>query len=495
MADDEIGETSDPGEGTSDAEAPPVEPATPPSGLTPQQQRLAIIGGAIAAVVLLVTVIVAGGSDDGQSLTPGSSTTTEAGATTTEATDATSTTIVDTTSTEVTDTSAPATGGEQPQPVPGNPATDGTATPLLRLPGSGAAFNRDGSAILVSPPPTGGSVKLVNSTTGATMREFGDDPSAQFSPDFSKVVTTPMYREHVMVWPVGGGPGITIPRPNLTFRFSQDGTKLFGWDQSMIGTWDANTGEQLSMRDLPVFFGLDLSPDGTQVLTAAARQCNCDVHLWTLATGEKLRTFTGAGGAAAFSPDGVHVLISRGWGDPTLWNAATGEQVQTYTGIVNLGVAWFSPDGSHVAVANFDDGTAEVLDTISGISRASFSGLDPFHPQPFAVFSPDGSRFVTYAADGTLTGWDSDTGTVVARFEPPPGLVSGNGVANYSVVVSADGHKLAATFPGAVTVVWNADTGEQILQVADLTEPRFSPDGTRLAGVSGDGNFISVYAV
>ena len=53
----------------------------------------------------------------------------------------------------------------------------------------------------------------------------------------------------------------------------------------------------------------------------------------------------------------------------------------------------------------------------------------------------------------------------------------------------------AATFPGAVTVVWNADTGEQILQVADLTEPRFSPDGTRLAGVSGDGNFISVYAV
>mgnify|MGYP001253796659 CR=1 FL=1 len=137
----------------------------------------------------------------------------------------------------------------------------------------------------------------------------------------------------------------------------------------------------------------------------------------------------------------------------------------------------------------FDTASGDALFTISGMGTDS----------PVAAFSPDSATIVTCGPDGTITRWNSSTGEAISTFAVPTDLVQGATIQAWTIVFSADGSKLAVTYSGEsfyrVTIVWNVSSGARLIHVTDLYQPTFSPDGTRLAGVSDASNFINTYAV
>ena len=139
--------------------------------------------------------------------------------------------------------------------------------------------------------------------------------------------------------------------------FSQNGRVAMTVDEDRtVRLWEVSSG---LARGVPVehprIIELALlSPDGRRLLT----RCNTKVTLWNTATGERISDLAGAGGAAAFSPDGQTLLTSGTDKSARLWSADSGAALATLptpTGRVSR-VA-FSPEGDVAATLEQDAGT------------------------------------------------------------------------------------------------------------------------------------------
>ncbi|HEX3289306.1 MAG TPA: TIR domain-containing protein [Mycobacterium sp.] len=127
------------------------------------------------------------------------------------------------------------------------------------------------------------------------------------------------------------------------------------------------------------------------------------------------------------------------------------------------------------AVKTFN--TLKLIDTSPGDSGGTSS--------PGIVFSPDGRRFVTAGAHGTLRLWDTQTGQQVGRD------LTGHTEWVNDTVFSPDGHRLASGSDDRTIRLWNADTGEPIGRPITGHEDEvwpvaFSPDGLVIASGSVD---------
>src|SRR5437879_6444558 len=77
--------------------------------------------------------------------------------------------------------------------------------------------------------------------------------------------------------------------------------------------------------------------------------------------------------AAAYSPDGKHVLTGSWDKTAILWDAATGRQLRTFQGMAfHVYAAVFSPDGKHVLTGTWETGTAILWDADSGNKVRTF---------------------------------------------------------------------------------------------------------------------------
>jgi len=109
------------------------------------------------------------------------------------------------------------------------------------------------------------------------------------------------------------------------------------------------------------------------------------------------------------------------------------------------------------------------------------------------AFSPDGQRFVSGSADGTLILWD------VATAEPVLPPLTGHRSNVQSVAFSPDGSLIASAGLDSQVLLWDASTGER---VGDpllghrglVTSVAFSPDGKRLAS-GGEDNSLRIWEV
>ncbi|KAL0945873.1 hypothetical protein HGRIS_012156 [Hohenbuehelia grisea] len=121
----------------------------------------------------------------------------------------------------------------------------------------------------------------------------------------------------------------------------------------------------------------------------------------------------GACEAAAFSPDGKHIVSGSNDTTIRIWDTESGQQVgdalSGHTGWVRS-VA-FSPDGKHI-VSGSDDTTIRIWDTESGQQVGdALSGHTGWVRS--VAFSPDGKHIVSGSDDTTIRIWDTESGQQV----------------------------------------------------------------------------------
>jgi WD40 repeat protein len=239
--------------------------------------------------------------------------------------------------------------------------------------------------------------------------------------------------------------------------------------------------------------------------------------------------------AAAWSPDGVHLVTGDEYGVMRIWDAARGEELLAAGDLLwgpIVGLDW-SPDGTRIA-ATSAEGVLRALDAADGETLWEINGLYGLND---VAWSPDGARLLTVRGSRedrgvevvevwdvesremllSLTGhaaaWSPDGARlVIATFDPvPPGTsdtlaifdswtgeeitpFSGSTSALRHLAWSPNGARIISTnWPpyGHHMVVWNAETGLAEHVLTGHTDygagADWSPDGARLVTASLDG--------
>jgi TolB protein len=226
-----------------------------------------------------------------------------------------------------------------------------------------------------------------------------------------------------------------------------------------------------------------LSPDGTRIAFSSRREGRFNIYVVGV-DGQGLRRVTDGLGDSepAWSPDGTRIAFVRGYDGTNNGHAnlgtcsseiyvvnedGSGEKLLTDGG--GTDPAW-SPDGTRIAFSSFRDDNYEIytMDPNGGsVTRLTYT--DSAEAEP--AWSPDGTR-IAYA--GNLVQERNDCGWMGTPIAPGPDE--------------------PAEAPGVY--VMNADGGEQqrVSVKGAVTDPVWSPDGTKLAFVgifSGDGQLYT----
>jgi WD40 repeat protein len=172
-----------------------------------------------------------------------------------------------------------------------------------------------------------------------------------------------------------------------------------------------------------------------------------------------------------FSPDGMLVATGADDGRIRVWRVATGELVWEQQGADQSRCVAFSPDGALLAaceqagIALRNAATGEVIRRLRGHDDRVFDLL----------FTPDGARLFSFAADRTVRVWNVADGAQQLFFENEGGdLRSGS--------ISADGRLLLVASQDKIARVFDVASG------AIVRELRGHTDWVRGAALNADGS-------
>ena len=286
--------------------------------------------------------------------------------------------------------------------------------------------------------------------------------------------------------------------------YTPDGTRLAsaGGD-SMVKIWAVDTGRLLKTFEHrnPVYpnatfiNSLAILPDGKRILSV-----NNSIRIWDLEEGRLLHEF-GVGEQyilqMAVSRDGTKVAVIRGKLSgqlPTLelWDvpADAGEigKPRTASLMESHQFIALSPDGNLIATAGTDknislwDASTDEIRQVGQRLRGHANVVNS------VVFTHDGSRLASCAADGRILFWDVDS-------RQPLFILKGYSQQVHALALSADGATLLSGAADGTIKLW--ETGDLQSESSILSGHRqsaskvvFSPDGRLLAAAGADGKII-----
>ncbi len=279
---------------------------------------------------------------------------------------------------------------------------------------------------------------------------------------------------------------------------------------ALLTVLSASAGVQRTIRfaddaDDVVTTGLDRSGTRAAVLHRDQR-----VEIWDLNRGTPIGSaFTVSSAEAStieFDTAGGRVAIGYASGIIEVWDRSTGKlQAGPLSGpdgpVYELE---FTTDGDHLVSLDANLGSGTWWDLESGDSK-------PLGKVISVAALPNDDRFITGSATGidfesdVLQWWDGASGTTIGEPLTPTGdLLDLNSteISNaefpwpvVDVAVSRDGTTLATTHMGGITVLRHLAAGTVTVQPDSLTAISplaFSPDGSRLAGITSDGS-VSIW--
>jgi WD40 repeat protein len=233
----------------------------------------------------------------------------------------------------------------------------------------------------------------------------------------------------------------------------------------------------------------DASPDGKQLATIGV---DGTVIIWNATTGGQLLRLPGATEPGDFvstkrvtySPDGK-LLVACDGHQVKIYDPASGGLLKTLDGhqaeITSIAI---SADGKYIASGDLD-GSVMIWDVSNGDSLLQPAGHTDAIEE--LTFSPDGQWLVTAGDDAALRIWDVLSGDLLHEYTDFSGVVSG-------VTFSPEGNWFA--FSDGTIHVWqfSLDSAEdqttilnrELFAIPDASSDTFSPDGSTLAGVSGN---------
>ena len=245
-----------------------------------------------------------------------------------------------------------------------------------------------------------------------------------------------------------------------TYRLAA-AAQLLGVSDDTVRRW-AEAGRLATTED----------PDGRRVVTGPG-------WLWDTTPGActplRLR-FSAPILGTEFSSDGKNVVIFSGR-TTALVRISTGEVLFNQLARVPRGCDLLSP--ARTSFIALLPGGPRIIDAGSGTPLTPT--LEHASTVQWASFSPDSTRVLTAAEDGTIQQWHVRTGTRVG-----PEMVHDEPLVR--ACYSPDGHRIAALSRRAASI-WDAETGAQFGPLLPLdftaTSLAFSPDGQQLVIAGG----------
>jgi WD40 repeat protein/serine/threonine protein kinase len=365
------------------------------------------------------------------------------------------------------------------------------------------AFSPDGTKIVSGSDDN--TVRLWDTATGLPIGSpltghGGYVRSAAFSPDGKKVVTGSSDGT-LILWQIEIGRTIDMVF-DIAYQYGSTGLALSPDGSVLVVALEDNTlilldtttgqviGQPLKGHKARIA-SIAFSSDGKRIVSGSYDQT---VRLWDVASGQSINTFNGHTNAVlsvSFSPDGKTVISSSADQALIMWDAASGQEIGKPLTVMGSGSVAFSPDGKTIAspeAGNFyslilwDVATRQPLwETIRGEAFAIWT----------IAFSPNGTRLLTGSSGNTLTLWDAATGEAIVNLK-------GHSEGINSVVFSPDGKRIVSASADQTLIVWDATTGKPIGDPLighneSVTGVAFSPDGSRIYSVSEGSTTLLVW--
>ncbi len=230
------------------------------------------------------------------------------------------------------------------------------------------------------------------------------------------------------------------------------------FEEGFVRVWDARTGAQVVLFDVPDVAFVAISPNGRRVLTR--QSIDGRVRLWDVAKPRRpLLLDVDDPASAAFTPDG-RLVVTAGPGRTIRFFGLGGRPVRSFGAPSRLdeaGTLALTPAGDRLAVAETPEGQVVILDATDGSELAALPEQE-LRVRSLA-FDNEGEGLASAETDGVARVWDAADGS-----HDPPALAGHDG-AVLAASFGPDSALIATAGNDGTVRIWHVESGEELVRL------------------------------